>query len=219
MKKFLIGAALTVFAMTGANAAVITTTWTGTVTKGSDVLNYFGGGSMVGKAFTANYVFNDALGTTVIGLGNEHSLQNAIVSASLTINGFTFSYAVPSLTYSEIYADQASSFSTTSSMAKIGIDSYLSNSIYDVFSAPYADESFSNYSGNVAGALGNSGVFVFGAGLNNRLNLKNTTYSISTTGATPAVPEPATWAMMIGGFGGIGGAMRARRRKVSVTFA
>ena len=33
-----------------------------------------------------------------------------------------------------------------------------------------------------------------------------------------AVPEPATWAMMIGGFGMIGGAMR-RRAKVNVAFA
>ena len=37
--------------------------------------------------------------------------------------------------------------------------------------------------------------------------------------ASGAVPEPATWAMMIGGFGAIGGAMRYRRRKVSVSFA
>ena len=34
-----------------------------------------------------------------------------------------------------------------------------------------------------------------------------------------AVPEPATWAMMIGGFGMMGGAMRYRRRKTSVSFA
>lgn len=32
-------------------------------------------------------------------------------------------------------------------------------------------------------------------------------------------PEPATWAMMVGGFGAIGGAMRARRRKDAITFA
>ncbi|WP_337658629.1 PEPxxWA-CTERM sorting domain-containing protein [Sphingorhabdus sp. Alg231-15] len=38
--------------------------------------------------------------------------------------------------------------------------------------------------------------------------------------AVPAVPEPATWAMMIGGFGLVGGAMR-RRRKLApkVSFA
>jgi hypothetical protein len=35
-----------------------------------------------------------------------------------------------------------------------------------------------------------------------------------------AVPEPATWAMMLGGFGLVGGAMRsARRRKAKVTYA
>ena len=34
-----------------------------------------------------------------------------------------------------------------------------------------------------------------------------------------AVPEPATWAMMILGFGVVGGAMRSRRRKVSVAYA
>ena len=34
-----------------------------------------------------------------------------------------------------------------------------------------------------------------------------------------AVPEPATWAMMIGGFGMAGGSLRYRRRKTSVSFA
>ena len=34
-----------------------------------------------------------------------------------------------------------------------------------------------------------------------------------------AVPEPTTWAMMVGGFGLIGGAMRSSRRKSAVSFA
>ena len=38
-----------------------------------------------------------------------------------------------------------------------------------------------------------------------------------TATATAAVPEPATWAMMLGGFGLIGGAMR--RRRTTVRFA
>lgn len=42
-------------------------------------------------------------------------------------------------------------------------------------------------------------------------------FSLSITGA--AVPEPSTWAMMIIGFGAVGGAMRARRSgNVRVTF-
>ncbi|MFS0736024.1 PEPxxWA-CTERM sorting domain-containing protein [Sphingomonas sp. 1P06PA] len=36
----------------------------------------------------------------------------------------------------------------------------------------------------------------------------------------PAVPEPAAWALMIGGFGAVGGAMRRRgKQTVSVTYA
>ena len=34
----------------------------------------------------------------------------------------------------------------------------------------------------------------------------------------PIVPEPATWAMMVGGFGMVGGAMRAGRRRLTVSF-
>jgi len=30
-----------------------------------------------------------------------------------------------------------------------------------------------------------------------------------------AVPEPASWALMLGGFGVVGGAMRSRKRSVS----
>jgi hypothetical protein len=46
------------------------------------------------------------------------------------------------------------------------------------------------------------------------------TFAISDSFATfaPGVPEPATWAMMIGGFGLIGAASR-RRRAATVTFA
>ena len=46
-----------------------------------------------------------------------------------------------------------------------------------------------------------------------------TLLSNSAPGGAGGVPEPANWAMMIAGFGMIGGAMRSRRGKTSVSFA
>ena len=48
---------------------------------------------------------------------------------------------------------------------------------------------------------------------NDRLSLDNLTFASSTV--TAAVPEPATWAMMIAGFGLVGGAMRRRSTKIA----
>lgn len=43
--------------------------------------------------------------------------------------------------------------------------------------------------------------------------------NFSVTSLTGAVPEPATWVMMIGGFGMVGGAMRRRRISAKVNLA
>ena len=40
-------------------------------------------------------------------------------------------------------------------------------------------------------------------------------FHYTTTDDPAAVPEPASWGLMLGGFGAIGGLMRARRREVS----
>ena len=49
-------------------------------------------------------------------------------------------------------------------------------------------------------------------GYNSRIDvLANPTFKISTNNISSFVPEPATWAMMIGGFGFVGSAMRRRR--------
>ena len=45
------------------------------------------------------------------------------------------------------------------------------------------------------------------------------TLTITRDAVTSAVPEPATWAMMLGGFGLVGGAMRYRRRQTRISYA
>ena len=77
--------------------------------------------------------------------------------------------------------------------------------------------------GNVAGPAGNVSVFwLFDFGtegadfvlLDNVQGFSNA--ALYTTGGTPPVPEPATWAMMLLGFGAAGSAMRRSRRRTAM---
>jgi hypothetical protein len=73
------------------------------------------------------------------------------------------------------------------------------------------------FTANGQGALPGGGVT-----LTNQTQIDGTTIFAGSPGVlavTAAVPEPATWAMMIGGFGMVGGAMRYRRRQPKVSFA
>ncbi len=44
-------------------------------------------------------------------------------------------------------------------------------------------------------------------------------FVITTFTPSPGVPEPAAWAMMLGGFGLVGAAMRRRKHSMSITYA
>lgn len=68
----------------------------------------------------------------------------------------------------------------------------------------------------ISGIAFNRALFVYARG-QNPINLIEIVDNITYT-AVDAVPEPATWAMMIGGFGLVGAATR-RRAKASVQFA
>jgi hypothetical protein len=81
---------------------------------------------------------------------------------------------------------------------------------YDLFNV--ADTQL--YSGLQTAPMFSTGTYTLTAAFNGGAV---TTLTISNPSAS-AVPEPATWAMFIGGFGLIGGAMRSRKR-VSVSFA
>ena len=54
----------------------------------------------------------------------------------------------------------------------------------------------------------------YGAGFTDGRSVLDYTFDTISVTRSGAVPEPASWAMMLGGFGIIGGAMRARRKAV-----
>ncbi len=58
---------------------------------------------------------------------------------------------------------------------------------------------------------------IFGVSFSNNANMGS--FEFDNVALTAAVPEPATWAMMLIGFGMIGAASRYRRRSAKVTYA
>ena len=72
------------------------------------------------------------------------------------------------------------------------------------------DENFVQSTGGLYGDYGDTSAYVYDWAVGGQFR----NYAFRLDGA---VPEPASWALMLGGFGLVGGAMR--RRKTSVAFA
>ncbi len=109
-----------------------------------------------------------------------------LTSCSVTFGGGTCG--------TQILLNNASSFTSTPSDAiSFGTSNGQGAAFY------FADGAFTNF-----GTYSN---IIFGSG-------QAATLRISLA-PTAAVPEPATWAMMLIGFGGIGAAMRRRRRTIA----
>ena len=110
---------------------------------------------------------------------------------------------------------------TTSSGDVLSIDGFGSGNGPN-FSLPSSYVSNSNLSSQISfanttiAALGFTiGSYVFSTSSD---NLTVNVLAGNAGGVTSAVPEPASWAMMIGGFGAVGGALR-RRRRLTVAYA
>lgn len=183
-------------------------------------------------AFVATFSVNVANAATVVD-------EIVVKNGASTVASGSFSYddsKMGVLNYSDLL-----SFSLT------GINTYdlafvnsLGASAYKYFGYNIASNSFNVAS--IPGSVGpNSGVL---AGVNGSLNTgfffdplpgqpdpsgtgADGLYRFYDTGGNQSytsisispAPEPATWAMMIGGFGIVGASMRRRKAKVAVTYA
>lgn len=173
----------------------------------------FGGlGGSNGSAFSGPYIED---GFTVSAIGGQvfeghvfGAPQPSLVVGSVFGGGSLGVIQVLSLSS---FALASFDLSAQNGIANYTVDGYLGvNSIYSFGGS--AGSGFSSYGGN--------------AGLIDRLvfTLQPTGTSVNIDNlqfrTSGAVPEPATWAMLLFGFGAVGGAMRSRRRqKITVSYA
>lgn len=125
--------------------------------------------------------------------------------------GLSFSQSsgigTPSIAFG--YATLSQYTSTLSASASASYLYTVNPATYDLFSASHIDIAL----------LGGNGSSSTGTGFTtSNSGIGTVTYTYDGA-ATPAVPEPATWAMMIAGFGFIGAAMRRRKPRTAVRYA
>jgi hypothetical protein len=198
-----------------AQATVYSQTWTGTVIYSDNGSNMFGGGNLTNAAFVAQYLFDDTVGDTYSDSedhyadgGDLSGYDSPSLLATLTINGITARFSGTLLSAFESFnaADQSGTASLASSYGTLMLNELGSNT-----GPGYGDPSFSS-SIDVTDAYQNDGAFIHGL---TTLGLQNLSYTAAISSAT-AVPEPAVWAMMLGGFGLLGAALR--RKPAAVRF-
>jgi hypothetical protein len=238
IKGLLAGAALAVaisgVMASGANAAIMHVVVTGTAVETRDLTHIFGtptGGTLDGLTFRANYTYDTTLGTSYPAFpgvgqalegGGFNGTSSPITHASLTLNGVTqdFSAAYSSTVVVADYTAVATSpsFSLVQIAHNFSDDPdgtynfYLSSTVVTDAGPITLDTPFS---GGPAGgnAMYSGGLFSITKQIGGQDPTVDTEggLEISSITVTEAVPEPATWALMLSGFGGLGVALRRRR--------
>jgi len=235
-----VAAALAIANPAGASAATIIATYTGTIHAGTDQADYFGKGSnFQGSDVTLVFEFDPGFGAfvtdgTTYQRRSEINGSNLLISATATIDGVTknllratgSSMMERHTSHYEHHYGQGerifSSYQSSEGDPRVGtyVESRLSGEIYEMYGNPDEKTIFDTLDLaaplNYAPVYGDtaSGSFVYldsQQGVYRERIIANFTISNLTISSASPVPEPATWAFMIVGFGVIGGAMRAGR--------
>lgn len=229
---------------TMASAALWTTTYRGVVTAGSDGLGTFGlgcfgcigGGELNGLDFTAVFVTDSSKpGVTSLAGASTLSLSGAgLVSAGLTINGQTLWLGGTS--GSQALSDDGSLQTAAHSAGNFFENFYTVDDPDYEFPLHYGFQETAglslfvtgigdgNYNSLPAGMIGfgslnqyrRSDSGLVGLDSYSDATLLVRTVDMTTDAVAGPVPEPAVWALMIGGFGLAGIALRARTRPAAV---
>ncbi|MBN8849030.1 MAG: PEP-CTERM sorting domain-containing protein [Sphingomonas sp.] len=210
MSKFVIlGAAALAFASSGAMAAttVSFSPGSGALPAGTQVFQNFDSYS-VGQALpggTNAFAYDTTSANGAIpAYGSSGNYGSVLGGGSYTVNFGPTS----------VFAFVLGSLDTYNSLKLLyqggGSDTYMGGQIINGLSFPTGDQSATGSNGVVSFNV-NGGPKIVGAVFSSSQN------SFEFDNLAAAVPEPATWALMILGFGAIGGMMR--RRRVSVAYA
>jgi hypothetical protein len=202
---------------------------------GTPILEFYNGGTSnagtsgpdLGVSFSRNALAlclntpgTSCSNTSRGGLGDPNSQRGALVfldGAETFLNyaagfedGFSFFYSAPGFTGSVGVYDGLN-----------GSGNLLATLALDLTPGGQCDDSYSGgalYCPFVAAGVNFAGIArsISFAGTANFITFDDVTFGSATPGNPDnGVPEPATWAMMIGGMGAVGGAMRRRNRKLA----
>lgn len=171
-------------------------TGTGIIQLGSNNLNSVTIAAAATAIDTAYVIINSAYG------------QNGRTSGTITFNGVNAGSPI-SLVQGVNIRDHFQNSQTNNSTSAFATANYNTGARFDVY----------RYDISALGGVLNTIGFSCNGTCNSDNGLPFLAGVTLTQEAVAAVPEPATWAMMLVGFGGIGFAMRRRKSKVTTTVA
>ncbi len=226
-------------ASTAASAATIIITYEGTVADGTDGAGHFGAvdADLMGLGYVATYTLTyPTLGASEYYTANSHNYEggtaignSTVMSGSLVINGTSLDVAGEYL--SRIFKrDEDSSLDQLYTY----VDDRVTQGIFTEYSSFH--NNLYSYANNITNSLEFDEILTydFQAGQDQQIGsfhtgifnnqqrqwvqvttgrLRPETVSVMLAGG---VPEPATWAFMIIGFGAVGGAMRKKNGTTKV---
>jgi len=222
-----------------ASAATYLITYTGTVSSGVDSTGVFGTKwtNLAGNSFTVVYTLTSpqpgsetySSGPTAYARGGSSSGTISPVSATITIKGIT--QTIDGSSFGQAYQFNDASDDSVSHVAQqysLNETSYVNNTISSSVNNIVNSTDYTaalNYLGQAddyrSGSFQIERYYVAGNGdyVFTGLAYGNLISNSVTIAAVDAAPEPATWAMMIAGFGGVGGSLPRRSRMGAVQLA
>lgn len=226
MKSTLFISAMTVAFLAGASpaaAAVKTATYSGTLQSGNDLTGVFGAANtnLAGVSYIATFTYDRNLGgsqSTNPGLfdssagGIFYGTGSPMISASITINSITKSFSAG---FDDLALTSANPFQQVWHIAQrkvLGAD-WVQAKFNPLIAAGSLDQ---DVAPNAATGTGSFQIYAYDSltaattAFATGVFANQAIYSVGDA-SVAMVPEPASWAMLIAGFGLTGAVMRRRR--------